>query len=240
MERESLYSELSRYYDLIYHNKDYEGESERLLEIIEKEKKSNGKKLLDIGCGTGGHLKYLSDHFYCSGLDLNEGILSVAREKLDGVDLVQGDMCDFKLNRKFDVIISIFGTMGYCRTKENLEKAIENISIHLVPGGLFLMEPWFDKESFVDGLPFMQTYNGEDLKIARVSSSRKMGDLSRIDMHYLIAERGSDVEYFSDVHELGLFGIEDTKEILEKNSFTVRFDRDGIGGYQGLFIASKV
>ena len=59
MKKQMMYKELAKYYDLIYLSKDYKKESQQLMRIIKKYKKSEGKKLLDVACGTGGHLKFL-------------------------------------------------------------------------------------------------------------------------------------------------------------------------------------
>ena len=50
-----------------------------------------GKSLLDVGCGTGAHLRALRDHFGCrvAGVDSSPGMLDEARAKLPQADLRQ-------------------------------------------------------------------------------------------------------------------------------------------------------
>ncbi|MFN2469594.1 MAG: class I SAM-dependent methyltransferase [Gaiellaceae bacterium] len=48
-----------------------------------------GTRLLDVGCGTGAHLRVFQDHFGCriSGVDTSSAMLAEARAKLPDVDL---------------------------------------------------------------------------------------------------------------------------------------------------------
>jgi ubiquinone/menaquinone biosynthesis C-methylase UbiE len=51
-----------------------------------------GRRVLDIGCGTGAHAAILAGHFGCdvAGVDSSEGMLAQARAKLPGADLRLG------------------------------------------------------------------------------------------------------------------------------------------------------
>jgi len=239
MEGDALYDKLAGYYDLLYSKKDYKKEVEQLKAIINRVKRNKGDRLLDLGCGAGGHLKYLIGGFSCTGLDLNESMLEVARKKVKDARFIKGDLADFKLDDGFDVMISLFGTMGYLRTLDRLEAAFGNVYEHLNPGGVFIFEPWFDPDSFTVGIPFLHVYDGDGIKIARVTSSEVEGNISRIRMHYIVGRTGCEVEYHSDVHELGLFEKDETLGLLEAAGFTAEYDAEGIGGHSGIFIALK-
>jgi len=86
----------------------------------------------------------------------------------------------------------------------------------------------------------MTTYDGEDIKIARLNSTKVEGDLSIIEMHYLIAERNRDIKHFVDVHELGLFEHDKTLEIMKKANFESKFLKEGLMKERGLFIGLKM
>jgi ubiquinone/menaquinone biosynthesis C-methylase UbiE len=43
--------------------------------------------LLDVACGTGKHLEQLMRWYQVEGLDLDDGLLAIARERLPGVPL---------------------------------------------------------------------------------------------------------------------------------------------------------
>lgn len=232
--------ELAEYYDLIYHWKDYKTEADTIKDLIEKYKKSDGKILLDVGCGTGMHIKYFKDDFSCMGIDINNEMVEVAKSKVKNVIFEQGDMIDFNLKTSFDVILCLFSSIGYVKTYSNLVKTIMNFANHLKKGGVLIVEPWFSKSVFWVGVPGMTTYDGEDVKIARLNTTKIEGDLSIMEMHYLIAERNGEIKHFVDIHELGLFEHDKTLEIMKKANFDSDFLKDGLMKDRGLFIGVKI
>ncbi len=234
-----MYKEFADIYDLIYSFKDYKKEVKKIKKLIKKYKSTDGSELLDVACGTGKHLQYFKDSFICTGVDINEGILNVAKKKVKGVIFKQADMVNFDLNNKFDVIISLFSSIGYVKTYDNLEKTIVNFANHLKQGGVLIIEPWFTKSNYWVGHPGMTTYDGEDIKIARLNSSKIEDDLSVMDMHYLIVEKNKDVKYFVDKHELGLFDTDKTLKLMKKACLKAEFLKDCLVKERGLYIGVK-
>jgi ubiquinone/menaquinone biosynthesis C-methylase UbiE len=239
MNTQVLYRELAKYYDLIYSFKDYKKEAFRIKTLVSKYKKSEGKELLDVACGTGHHLAYLKDEFSCMGVDINRQILKVAMKNVEGVIFKQADMTELNLDKQFDVITCLFSSIGYVKTHARLKKTFQSFAKHLKTGGVALIEPWFTKSTFIEGYPSMTTYDGRDIKIARLCVSKTKGNLSVQDMHYLIAERGKSVTHFVDRHEMGLFEINKTLAIMKKASFRAKFLKKGLMKDRGLFIGEK-
>ena len=239
MGRQLLYRELAKYYDKIYHWKDYKKESEKLIRLISKYKKSKGNTLLELGCGTAHHMKYFKKNFKCVGIDINEHILKIARKKHKGIIFKKADMIKLNLNRKFDIIISLFSSIGYVKTYSNLKKTIFNIADHLVKGGVVIIEPWFTKKTFKSGSKHMTTYEDDKIAIARLNVSRIKGNLSKFDMHYLIAEKNKDVKYFVDSHEMGLFDTNKTLKYIKDAGLKAKFLKKGFMKDRGVFVGVK-
>jgi ubiquinone/menaquinone biosynthesis C-methylase UbiE len=239
MKKQALYGELAEYYDLLYSFKDYKRETVRIKALVSKYKKSEGKELLDVACGTGHHLNYLKDEFSCTGVDISKEVLEIARKNHKGIAFEDADMTTMNLGKRFDVITCLFSSIGYVKTHSNLERTIRNFAKHLKNGGVVLIEPWFTKSAYVPGSPHMETYDGKDTKIARLSVPRVKGSLSVIDMHYLVAERDEDVKYFLDRHELGLFEVDETLKILEEAGLKSRFLKHGLVDKRGIFVGAK-
>ena len=239
MKEQMLYRELAKYYDKIYHWKDYTIETEKIKELINQYKTTPGTSLLEVGCGTGHHIQHLQDTYQCTGVDLNEEILLVAREKHPNTEFIQANMVNMDLGKSFDVITCLFSSIGYVKTYSNLEKTLNGFSRHLFSGGVAIIEPWFTKDVYSVGRPSMTVYEDDDLKIARVNVSEIDGDVSVMDMHYLIAERGKKVKHFVDRHELGLFEIDKTLEIMKEVGFDALYLPDGLMENRGLYIGKK-
>src|SRR6185312_6199625 len=92
--------------------KDYANEAQQIHTLIQQYKHSPGTSLLDIACGTGGHLPYLRQHYSVEGLDLDEQMLAIARQRNPGVIFHHADMVDFSLEQQFDVILCLFSSIG--------------------------------------------------------------------------------------------------------------------------------
>jgi|GEM_PF-532851 len=232
------YNELAKYYDLTYLKKDYAKEIKLLTRFIFSNKKSWGRDLLDVACGTGRHISLLKNRFTCTGVDVSPAMLKEAKKNSRGVKFFKGDMKNFKLNKSFDVVTCLFSAIGHLKNYNELEKTIKNFSAHLKPGGVLLIEPWMTNIDF-NQAPYLLTYESEDLKIARLSVGKGNGDNMTFDFNFLVAEKGKPVKHFIDVMTLTKFDVKKTKKIMEKYGMKARFDKRGILTGKGLFIGTK-
>lgn len=231
-----MFSDSIKYYDIIDSamGKNYQKESQQLHRLIKQYKPSKRKRLLDIACGTGSHLKYLQKYYQVEGLDLSRKFLRLARQKLPGVTLHQGNMSDFKLNQTFDVITCLFSSIGYIRTYSRLLRVIQNMKQHINPGGLIIIEPWLFPRDYKTGTLHTAVVDQPDLKIVRMNTSKRSGNLSIIVFHYLIAT-SRRVKYFTEKHSLGLFHQEVYLKAFQSCQLQTVFDPAGLKG-RGLFI----
>ena len=221
-----IFWKYAQIYDLIYSGKNYEEESKRITRIIKRYKKSDGKELLEVACGTGNYLKFFKNDFNCIGLDISEKMLRIARKKLSKIKFVKGNMVNFKLNKKFDVILCLFNSIGYAKTYKNLEKTIRNFSSHLKNGGILIINPWFSKSDFKPKTN-VGLYENEKIKIARIYVTQKIKETSILNLHFLIAEKGK-VKYLTDRHKLGLFEYSKFLKIMKKNGLNSEFVKIGV------------
>jgi SAM-dependent methyltransferase len=76
-----VFAKSAAFYDAVYAAKDYAGEAERIDALIKTHVRTSGKTLLDVACGTGGHLAYLKHYYVSEGLDLDPNLLATARER---------------------------------------------------------------------------------------------------------------------------------------------------------------
>lgn len=98
------------------------------------------KKVLELACGTGSVLKILSQKYEVSGLDLSEGMLNAASEKLPWVKLYHQNMVDFKIDEKFDVILCVFDSINHILDFEDWKNLFINVRNHLSPKGIFIFD----------------------------------------------------------------------------------------------------
>ncbi|MFI5267548.1 MAG: class I SAM-dependent methyltransferase [Chloroflexota bacterium] len=224
-------------YDAINSWKDYPAEAEKLRGFIARFKRSPGKRLLDVACGTGKHLDLLRSDFEVEGLDLEPGMLEIAQQRCPGVPFHEGDMTSFDLGRQFDVVTCLFSAIGYCHTPAMLGQAITRMAQHLVSGGVLVVEPFIEPHQWVNGYVNAQFGEEPNLKVSRMNVSRTEGRIAILDFHFLVATPNG-VEHFTERHELGLFTRQETEQAFRDAGLEVDFDADGLMG-RGLYMGVK-
>jgi ubiquinone/menaquinone biosynthesis C-methylase UbiE len=235
----ATYTTSAPFYDHIYRLKDYQAEVRKLLRFIEgfMPVQGAGKTLLDVACGTGAHLVFLARYFDCIGVDLSEGLLEVARDKLPSIPFHQGDMRNFDLGQTFDVVTCLFSAIGYVQTVDGLRQSITAMARHVAPGGVLIVEPWFHPDGFIDGYVFSELIETPELRLARMSVSKIRDGRSLIDVHHLVAT-AAGVTHFTELHEMGLFTQEDYMQAFTDAHLQTTHDEKGLTG-RGLYFGVR-
>jgi ubiquinone/menaquinone biosynthesis C-methylase UbiE len=220
--------------------KDYEKEAEIVKNVVRRFEKKQSNALLDVGCGTGEHLRYLSSDFRCMGIDINKDMIRIAERKVSNVRFKVADMTNFRLKEKFDVITCLFSSIGYVQNFNNVVKTFGNFLKHLSTDGLVLVEPWVFKKDFRKNHIGLDIYKNEKLRLARMSTSRIAKSKWLIFMHYLVGENGK-IRYFQETHEMLALDYEDYLKAFQMAGFSnVDFLKDNVwDGCRGLFVAYK-
>ena len=231
-----MFSKSAKLYEPIYLNmgKDYAAEAGKIHALIQQHKHTSGNLLLDVACGTGLHIGPLCEHYQVEGLDLDENMLEMARQKHPNISLHHGNMINFDPGHPFDAITCLFSSIGYVKTISRLNQAVGNMARHLKPGGVLLVEPWFTPENWNTGTVHALFVDKPDLKIARMNISKRKGRLSFFTLHYLVATP-EGIEHFTELHELGLFTEDEYLEAFRAAGLEVLHDPTGLDG-RGLYI----
>lgn len=232
-----MFSASADLYDLIYSGfKDYATETAALARLIRREHPT-ARTVLDVACGTGEHARRLTyDHgFEVDGLDLDPAFARIARGKLPRATVYEADMTSFDVPRRYDAILSLFSSIGYVRTLENVRRTLERFRAHLEQGGIVLVEPWFPPGVLTNGYVMVNSASSPEVSVARMSLTEVEDRLSRLHFEYLIG-RPRGIEHAREVHELGLFTTDEMIVCFRQAGFDVAHDSDGLSG-RGLFVA---
>ena len=103
----------------------------------------SGQRVLDIACGTGVIARYVAGRVGSDGsvvgVDINEGMLAVARQRAPHIEWRQGAAENLPLDtNSFDAVICNFGLMFF----EDRSKAITEMVRVLRPGGRLAVAVW--------------------------------------------------------------------------------------------------
>lgn len=231
-----MFSETAAYYDLIYASfKDYARETTDLVKALRREHPAC-RSVLDVACGTGEHARRLAEHgFVVDGIDLDPAFVGIARAKHPQGRFVAADMCDVHLDHRYDAVICLFSSIGYARTLDRVESAFRCFREHLAPGGVIFVEPWFPPGFLEHGRVMSHDAAADGVHVTRVSRTEVDGRLSRLYFDYEITEHGT-TRRASEVHELGLFTVEEMADAFTRAGLDATFDPHGFCD-RGLFVA---
>jgi ubiquinone/menaquinone biosynthesis C-methylase UbiE len=218
MTEEQLYRKFARYYDRIYEKIDLQIEADFIKWAVAQHKTTKGNKLLDIACGTGRHAQLLKDGFDVFGVDINPEMLKIAREKLPEINLVQGNMKELNLDKKFDVAICMFSAMNYNTTIDEFKGTLINFHNHLNEGGVLIFDYGINQENWIEGLVSVDTVVDNDLKLARICQSHLEDGIFQANFVFLIKEDGK-LDFDIDEHKLGVLGIEEVLNSMAEAGF---------------------
>jgi SAM-dependent methyltransferase len=136
------------YYDLLYRDKDYAGEAAYVAELL-KRHAPEARRLLELGCGTGGHALELAGlGFEVTGIDVSGAMVTRAQERA-AVDprgarcrFEVGDLRAFETSKTYDAALALFHVISYQTSNDDLLRAFRAVSSGLRPGGLFVFDVW--------------------------------------------------------------------------------------------------
>ena len=109
-----------------------------------KETEKYGGEILELMCGTGRvSIPLLKAGRKMTCVDYSKGMLDSFRKKIVNesysVDLVEMDVTNLKLDKKFGLIILPFHSLSEILTTEKQQKALKCTSDHLEKGGTFIL-----------------------------------------------------------------------------------------------------
>jgi SAM-dependent methyltransferase len=198
----SVFGSYSRYYNLLYQDKDYAGEASYIRSLI-RQHHPNAHSLLDLGCGTGRHVLLLAeDGLRVAGIDRSPEMLAAARAQLSEAapataarrsasgaepEFFQGDVRTVRIDRKFDVVVSLFHVMSYQTTNDDLKAAFSTAAAHLSPGGLFIFDCWYGPAVLTDR-PVVRIRRLEDehVSVTRLAEPVLHPDTNTVDVNYTV------------------------------------------------------
>lgn len=238
-----MYKNFSKVYDKFMEICDY-NEWVLILENYIKNYNESGKKVLDLGCGTGETLKRVSEKYESSGLDLSEGMLKKAKIKLKGknVPLFLGDMREFDTGEKYDIIYSFFDTVNHLTSLEDLKDLFISVKKSLNENGIYIfdvvdrefMEKMFPNDIYADSrkdfaMIWEHFYDVEE-NIDQIEASyfikNKNGTYDRLNEFYekrIFTQK--EIEECAKISEMSIEKIDINEELAGKRYFYILKNR---------------
>ncbi len=230
------------WYDALYAEalgRDTEQEAGDLLALVRAQLGRSPSSWLDVGCGTGRHLSVVTSEVdEVVGVDISEAMLDVARARLPGtVELRVGDQRTLDLGRTFDVVTSLFSSIGYVEDAAEARRTVARLADHTAAGGVLLVEPWVDPTDWDDDRApqVIEATDGNRCAV-RVTAVSRHGDVSHLDLVLVTAGDGR-VDVQREDHRLVLVPHADLEAAARDAGLDVTW-QEGPSG-RGLMIGRR-
>lgn len=218
-----VFDEYGKYYDLLYKDKDYKAEAEYVADIIKKFS-PNSKEILELGCGTGKHAKELTLlNYNVFGIDLSENMISKAKKL--GVECEVGDVRNYRTEKKFDVVISLFHILSYQTTDRDVEEFFETARCHLKDDSILIFDVWYEP-AVLKQLPEKRTKNLEDdeIKVVRFCEPNIKLEAHIVDVNYtleILNKTNNLQKVIKETHSMRYFSDEEIKKFASDHGFDI-------------------
>ncbi len=211
-------------YDKMMSYADYDSWYKFIKTIID-ENGIKGKDVLDLGCGTGEmSIRLKKAGYSVLGIDISPEMLSIAadkaKEKKLEIHFANQDMRDFILPVGFDIVISLFDTVNYLSSIEEVEECFSSVYDHLDENGIFIFDMVTENmlDEMFPGGTFIE--DREDMTMIWTREYDEESGLEDISTTFFVKEKNGSYSRIDDFYSKKIFNINEIKESAEKIGFT--------------------
>jgi len=224
-----IFDAYAKYYDLLYSEKDYGAES-KFVESLLEEHECSGRRILELGCGTGKHAFELGKNgWQVLGIDLSQEMVMAANSKKRSVPELQSLKCTFEVGDarkyrssiKFDAVISLFHVLSYQTTTRDVIDQIKTAATHLEKGGLFVFDFWYGPAVMSDPpVNRLKQISDSQCKVTRFAESRMDPSRNKVTVNYKILVQNKETNQYyelEETHPMRYFFNPELEYLLETN-----------------------
>lgn len=206
----TVFDTYSRYYDLLYRDKDYAAEVDYLDRLLQRHG-LEGRELLEFGSGTGHHGRLLAERGYrVQGIELSETMVSQA-QPADGFAIQQGDIRAVRMNTLYDAVVSLFHVISYQTGNDDVRAVFQRAAEHLRPGGLLVFDVWYSPAVYAQRPSVrVKRMGDETIEVTRIAEPDIRPNENRVDVNYTVMVRDREtgqVETLRESHPMRHFSL---------------------------------
>lgn len=200
-----------RYYDLLYRDKDYVGETAYISKLIDRFDPA-ARDLLELGCGTGKHASLLAQSgLNVTGVERSDEMIRAAKIDHPNATILRADARSVRLERTFDAVISLFHVVSYQTNNADVASLFHTAATHLKAGGCFIFDLWYGP-AVLRQMPQNRTKRMEDDRTFVLRAAVPVVDFNRnlVQVNYAITvtdKHSGQVERFDECHEMRYFFV---------------------------------
>ena len=229
----SQFRQYGKYYDLFNQGKEYAAEAEYVLSVVQ-ENSPAATAVLELGCGTGGHAFPLAERgCKVTGIDVSEEMIDRANRRMAtrpqdtaALQFRVGDVRDFRAERTFDCVLSLFHVVNYQTSDSDLAAAFRTARTHLETGAMFVFDSWYGPAVVADP-PYerTRTFTHEEFTGKRTATPILNESTNVVELNLVFEVRNAEdqlVEQFTERHAMRFLFTDEISEFLRQAGFELR------------------
>lgn len=217
--------------------------------------------VLELACGTGRVTLPLAENTGKNiiALDLSEQMLSCFQTKLDRdyrhlsrqITLIQGDISNFNLGKKFNTVLLPWRAFQYLTEAEQAENCLDCIAQHMTNDAIFIFDifhplnsygqDWLGQETLSYDIVDPQSGN-HVVRFTRNEYSDPQNQIIKYSSNYQITDKDGRKTQLQDILTYKYYSYQQIKDLLHKRGFTILeqygyYDRSDVSdGKEFIFI----
>ena len=217
----------SKYYNLLYQDKDYAAEADYVNHLIQ-EHNPGAKKLLEFGSGTGRHGGLLAGIGYkVMGIEKSPDMVEVANLKVSQENFASfvGDIAEMQLDETFDGVVALFHVISYQTSNDQLISVFNNAHRHIDDGGIFLFDVWYTPAVYTQKPETrVKRLKDDSIEVVRIAEPVMHSDNNVVEVNYhmIIKDRETgEISEFREVHHMRHFSIPEISLLAKHTGFNL-------------------
>jgi SAM-dependent methyltransferase len=235
-------------YDQLYQDKDYAAECDLLARLFERY--GPVQRVLDLGCGTGGHAAPLAERGYeVVGVDRSAAMLERAQARGSAARFLEADILGLDLGQTFDAVVMLFAVLGYQVSNAEVLGALATVRRHLQPGGLFVADAWYGpavlRQRPTDRVKIQDTPDGQIIRAASGEMDVRH-HLCSVRYHVWRIDHAQHVSQTTEEHRMRYFFPLELEAVAQQSGLHVlrlgqfpEFDREPDEGSWNVMFAAR-
>jgi SAM-dependent methyltransferase len=225
----ATFAHYAAYYDLIYKDKDYVGESRYVRALLSAHASGLTESVLELGSGTGAHAALLSAMgFDVLGIDRSDLMLKEANARAAQTGLpatklafARGDTRTFRISRTFDAVVALFHVLSYQTHDDDVRSTLATAAAHLRPNGLFIFDFWYGPSVlWLRPAVRVKRFSGNGLDVTRTAEPTLHDQANIVDVNYTVFARAEGelrTDEVRETHRMRYFFLPELAQFLRES-----------------------
>lgn len=234
--QDNEYTKLADIYDTLMEDVDYDLWAD-FIDALMLQHHPNPQTILELACGTGS-LSYALrkiDDYKILATDKSPQMIAKARNKNNkqnnAIKFQIMDFLDITVDRTFDVVVSIFDSINYLQSTEEVLKFLSQTKKVLSPNSLLIFDFTTPKNSIesIDYLHDEEGYTDDGYRFIRESSydPNKQIHTNNFKIEKLASDQETVIRQHQETHRQRAYSLQQMLDIINQSTYNIRAKYDG-------------